>query len=188
MWACRWRVACRGAEGPRSRRNHECVTHAADTSQHSTKPQRPERKELDSGKTDSLTRRFNILDPECTWRCSQYMRRSRTRPNPSLALTTVVSVSQMLMDEFPDRFGFSVSHTTRAARPGEVDGTAYHFSEREAMQAMIDNGEFLEHAEVQPNTPPSTLPPRGVCEQPPIYSGKTDRERARYKSIAERMY
>jgi guanylate kinase len=55
---------------------------------------------------------------------------------------------KMLTDEFPQRFGFSVSHTTRGPREGEAEGVAYHFSEREAMQAMIDNGEFLEHAEV----------------------------------------
>ena len=29
---------------------------------------------------------------------------------------------KMLMEEFPDKFGFSVSHTTRAPRGQEVDG------------------------------------------------------------------
>lgn len=29
---------------------------------------------------------------------------------------------KMLMEEFPDKFGFSVSHTTRAPRGAEVDG------------------------------------------------------------------
>jgi guanylate kinase len=42
----------------------------------------------------------------------------------------------------------SVSHTTRAMRPGEVDGVNYHFVNREQFQAMIDKGELLEHAEV----------------------------------------
>ena len=42
----------------------------------------------------------------------------------------------------------SVSHTTRAMRPGEVEGVNYHFVGREQFHAMIDNSELLEHAEV----------------------------------------
>jgi len=53
--------------------------------------------------------------------------------------------------EFPDRFGFSVSHTTRKPREGEKDGVDYHFAEKEEMQKDIDLGLFLEHAEVHGN-------------------------------------
>jgi guanylate kinase len=42
----------------------------------------------------------------------------------------------------------SVSHTTRAPRPGEVDGVHYHFIDVETFQSMIANGDFLEHAQV----------------------------------------
>lgn len=42
----------------------------------------------------------------------------------------------------------SVSHTTRARRPGEVDGVNYHFVTPEAFEAMVARGEFLEHAVV----------------------------------------
>ncbi|MCG4452707.1 guanylate kinase [Pseudomonas sp. MMS21-TM103] len=42
----------------------------------------------------------------------------------------------------------SVSHTTRAMRPGEVEGVNYHFTSRDQFHAMIDNSELLEHAEV----------------------------------------
>ena len=42
----------------------------------------------------------------------------------------------------------SVSHTTRAMRPGEVDGVNYHFVSREQFHAMLDKTAFLEHAEV----------------------------------------
>nr|WP_298171632.1 guanylate kinase [uncultured Pseudomonas sp.] len=42
----------------------------------------------------------------------------------------------------------SVSHTTRAMRPGEVDGVNYHFTSHEQFHKMLDNSEFLEHAEV----------------------------------------
>ena len=42
---------------------------------------------------------------------------------------------------------FSVSATTRAARPGELDGKAYHFVDRVTFQQMIAGGEILELAE-----------------------------------------
>ncbi|XP_029680600.1 guanylate kinase isoform X4 [Formica exsecta] len=51
-----------------------------------------------------------------------------------------------LFDEFPDTFKFSVSHTTRMPRPGEEDGTHYHFTNKEKMQEQIKNGEFIESA------------------------------------------
>lgn len=51
-----------------------------------------------------------------------------------------------LFDEYPDKFGFSVSHTTRSPRRFEVDGQHYHFNTKDQMQAAIDRGEFLEHA------------------------------------------
>ena len=45
----------------------------------------------------------------------------------------------------------SISHTTRAPRPGEVNGREYHFVERETFEAMQARGEFLESAEVYGN-------------------------------------
>ncbi|XP_014489521.1 PREDICTED: guanylate kinase isoform X2 [Dinoponera quadriceps] len=51
-----------------------------------------------------------------------------------------------LFDEYPDTFKFSVSHTTRAPRPGEENGTHYHFTDKEKMQEQIKNGEFIESA------------------------------------------
>ena len=41
-----------------------------------------------------------------------------------------------------------MSHTTRAAREGEVDGVNYHFVNREKFQAMLEAGEFFESATV----------------------------------------
>ncbi|WP_076483612.1 guanylate kinase [Rhodobacter aestuarii] len=43
---------------------------------------------------------------------------------------------------------FSVSATTRAPRPGEVDGRDYFFKTRPEFEAMVAAGEMLEHAEV----------------------------------------
>ena len=42
----------------------------------------------------------------------------------------------------------SVSHTTRGMRPGEQDGVHYHFVQKEQFEALIEQGEFLEYAEV----------------------------------------
>ncbi len=42
----------------------------------------------------------------------------------------------------------SVSHTTRAPRPGECDGVDYHFVDHDAFQVMIAEDAFLEFAEV----------------------------------------
>jgi guanylate kinase len=44
------------------------------------------------------------------------------------------------------RLVFSVSHTTRARRPGEEDGRDYHFVDETEFRRMIDAGEFLEWA------------------------------------------
>jgi len=46
---------------------------------------------------------------------------------------------------------FSISHTTRAPRPSEVDGVDYHFVDREAFEAMAKAGGFLEWAEYAGN-------------------------------------
>ncbi len=41
-----------------------------------------------------------------------------------------------------------VSYTTRAPRPGEQQGLNYHFVGADQFQQMVDNDEFLEHAQV----------------------------------------
>jgi guanylate kinase len=46
---------------------------------------------------------------------------------------------------------FSVSHTTRAMRPGEQDGRDYHFVDVATFEAQIAAGAFLEHAKVFEN-------------------------------------
>lgn len=56
-----------------------------------------------------------------------------------------------LMKEYENVFGFSVSHTTRSPRQGEENGRDYHYVTRDAMQAAIDNDEFIESAEFSGN-------------------------------------
>lgn len=51
-----------------------------------------------------------------------------------------------MMQDFPEKFGFSVSHTTRKPRPGEEDGKHYHFTTKEKMQKAIGDGQFIETA------------------------------------------
>ncbi|MFP5441865.1 MAG: guanylate kinase [Gammaproteobacteria bacterium] len=57
------------------------------------------------------------------------------------------SLVKALVESTPD-IGVSVSHTTRAQRPGETDGVNYHFTTREKFLALAGHGDFLEHAEV----------------------------------------
>ena len=50
-----------------------------------------------------------------------------------------------------DLLAFSVSHTTRKPRPGEVHGREYYFSDRDNMRTEIDAGLFIESAEFSGN-------------------------------------
>lgn len=50
-----------------------------------------------------------------------------------------------------DNLSYSVSYTTRAPRPGEVDGREYFFINRETFDEMVAAGEFLESACVHGN-------------------------------------
>lgn len=47
-----------------------------------------------------------------------------------------------------DGLQVSVSHTTRAQRPGEIDGVNYHFVDAATFERMIERGDFFEHAKV----------------------------------------
>lgn len=51
-----------------------------------------------------------------------------------------------ILEDFPDKFGFSVSHTTRKPRSGEQNGVHYFFTEWETMKKDIEEGKFIEHA------------------------------------------
>ncbi|MDQ3139253.1 MAG: guanylate kinase [Pseudomonadota bacterium] len=55
------------------------------------------------------------------------------------------TIARMLLAA-DDGIGLSVSATTRPIRPGEVDGTDYHFVDDAAFDRMVADGEFLEWA------------------------------------------
>jgi len=59
------------------------------------------------------------------------------------------SLTNALLQRFgEERMQLSVSHTTRAPRPGEQDGVHYHFVDKAAFQALIEQDAFFEYAEV----------------------------------------
>ena len=70
------------------------------------------------------------------------------------------SISRGVMGEEPE-LRMSVSVTTRAKRPAEVDGRDYHFITAEHFAAMVEAGELLEHATVYGNAYGT---PRGPVE------------------------
>jgi guanylate kinase len=57
------------------------------------------------------------------------------------------TIAKALRARFPDRFGFSVSATTRKPRAGEQHGVDYHFWDRARFEQGVKDGKFLEHAE-----------------------------------------
>ena len=57
------------------------------------------------------------------------------------------SLTRALLERDPDMV-LSVSYTSRAPRPNEIDGVHYHFVTRAEFEAMIARGEFFEHAVV----------------------------------------
>jgi guanylate kinase len=61
--------------------------------------------------------------------------------------TGKTSLASALVRSLPD-VETSISHTTRAPRPGEQDGVHYHFVDKKTFDTMIERGEFLEHATV----------------------------------------
>jgi len=57
------------------------------------------------------------------------------------------TIARELRMRLPERFGYSVSATTRKARPGERDGESYHFLTRDEFERRRGAGEFLESTE-----------------------------------------
>lgn len=57
------------------------------------------------------------------------------------------SLVNALLDQDP-RLVLSISHTTRAPRPADVDGQHYHFVRKQEFEQMVSDGDFMEHARV----------------------------------------
>jgi guanylate kinase len=61
------------------------------------------------------------------------------------------SLVKALLEKRAAEVAVCVSYSTRAIRPGEVDGKAYHFVALEQFNNMVEGDEFLEHAQVFDN-------------------------------------
>ena len=57
------------------------------------------------------------------------------------------TIARALVGRWPQRYGFSVSATTRAPRPGERDGEDYFFLSKDEFRRRQGAGDFLESAE-----------------------------------------
>jgi guanylate kinase len=79
------------------------------------------------------------------------------RPTPPLLVVLTGSsgvgkdVTLARMKEQGVPFHYVITVTTRAQRPGEIDGTHYTFLSRQEYERMRANGELLEHAQVYGN-------------------------------------
>ena len=62
--------------------------------------------------------------------------------------TTLINEARRQLEPVGISVYFSVSHTTRNPRPGEVEGKNYYFVTAQQFTAMVDRGEFLEWAHV----------------------------------------
>ncbi|HKR64339.1 MAG TPA: guanylate kinase [Thermoanaerobaculia bacterium] len=62
--------------------------------------------------------------------------------------TTLINLVRDSLRSLGLELYFSVSHTTRRPRMGEIPGESYHFVENAEFLAMVERGEFLEHAHV----------------------------------------
>ena len=66
------------------------------------------------------------------------------------------TVSTYIRDNYPEVW-LSVSATTRAPRPGEIDGVHYYFKSKEEFESLVAAGEFLEWAVVHGQNTYGTL-------------------------------
>jgi guanylate kinase len=85
----------------------------------------------------------------------------------------------------------SVSVTTRAPRPGEVDGREYHFVDRATFEAMVARGELLEHASYAGNlygTPRAPVEERLARGEPMLLEIELQGARQVRAALGERAF
>lgn len=73
------------------------------------------------------------------------------------------TIVRRLREELPELY-FSVSATTRAPRPGEVDGRDYHFVTKEEFQKLIDSEQLLEWADIHGGLQRSGTPRQPILD------------------------
>jgi len=70
---------------------------------------------------------------------------------PSGSGKSTILKAVMAQPKYKDLLAFSVSHTTRQPRAGELHGREYYFTDRDSMRAEIEAGKFIESAEFSGN-------------------------------------
>ncbi len=68
----------------------------------------------------------------------------------SLTSAENTTLLKRVMADLPG-LAFSISHTTRQARTGEVDGVDYYFVDKAQFESLREDGNFLEWAKVHGN-------------------------------------
>lgn len=82
---------------------------------------------------------------------------TKSEPNPLVICgpsgsgKSTMLKSVMTQTKYKDLLAFSVSHTTRQPRAGEVHGREYFFTDRDTMRKQIEDGKFIESAEYSGN-------------------------------------
>ena len=66
------------------------------------------------------------------------------------------TIARRVLAAFPS-MRFSVSATTRPARPGEREGVEYWFKDAEGFERLVDDDAFIEHEQVYPGRRYGTL-------------------------------
>jgi len=61
----------------------------------------------------------------------------------------IASVSNKLVELFPQYFAYPLKHTSRVPRQGEENGIHYHFVQKSDIESAIDRGEFVEYNNFQ---------------------------------------
>ena len=79
------------------------------------------------------------------------------------------SMIARLLTEYPDRFQTSISHTTRAPRPGETDGVSYHFVTVATFQALQAAGAFADAIELYGNRYGTLRDQASSCRRTVVY-------------------
>eukprot|EP00775_Hariotina_reticulata_P013032 gene13032-13161_t len=101
-----------------------------------------------------------LQDPAAVASCCLIKRSKPPRMPPRLVVLTGPSavgrakLVAQLIDEFPDKFGVTISHTSRTPKEHEVDGRDYHFTNKHQLLADARAKKFLEVARVAVHTRP----------------------------------
>ena len=101
------------------------------------------------------------------------------------------TVVRCLRERIPELY-FSVSVTTRAPRPGEIDGVDYSFVSAERFQQLIDDGALLEWAEIhgglhRSGTPSEPVRVAAEAGRPVLIEVDLDGAQAVKKALPEAM-